>query len=79
MFCLPGETNKLFLNLRFLAPLGSLQDGSLCCSSTYSKDLSSKTTGPISVKFHMQPPGNGGKKVYSFGLGHLTNMAAMLI
>ena len=27
----------------------------------------------------MQPPGNGGKKIYRFGLGHMTKMAAMPI
>ena len=27
----------------------------------------------------MQPPGKGGKKVYIFGPGHMTNMVAMPI
>ena len=51
---------------------------SVVCHHTSSKD-SSETTGPISIKFHMQLPGNGGKKVYIFGLGHLTKMATMPI
>ena len=46
--------------------------------STFLKDFSSETTGPISIKLHMQPPGIGGKKVYIFGPGHMTKMAAML-
>ena len=47
--------------------------------STISDDFSSETTGPIATKFHMQPPGPLGKKSYSNGLGHMTNMAAMPI
>ena len=47
--------------------------------STFSKDFSSETTGPISIKFHMQPLDRGGKKVCVFRLGHMTKMAAMPI
>ena len=47
--------------------------------STFSKDFSSETTGPISIKFHMQPLNRGGKKVYIFRPGHMTKMAAMPI
>ena len=47
--------------------------------STFSKDFSSETTGPISIKFHMQPLDRGGKKVYIFRPGHMTKMAAMPI
>ena len=42
---------------------------------TISNDFSSETTGPIATKFHIQPPGTLGKKKYSNGLGHMTNMA----
>ena len=31
--------------------------------STVSKDLSSKTTGQISFRFHMEPPGNTKKEI----------------
>ena len=47
--------------------------------STFSKDFSSETTGPISIKFHMQPLYRGGKKVCIFCPGHMTKMAAMPI
>ena len=47
--------------------------------STISNDFSSKTTGPIATKFHIQPPGSLGKKNCSNGLGRMTNMAAMPI
>ena len=47
--------------------------------STFSKDFSSETTGPISIKFHMQPLDRGGKKVYIFRPGHMTKMVAMPI
>ena len=45
--------------------------------STLSKNFSSATIWPISIKFHMQPSDKGGKKVYLyyiFGLGHMTKM-----
>ena len=51
---------------------------SLVRPSTISNDFS-ETTGPIATRFHIQPPGPLGKKSCSNGLGHMTNMAAMLI
>ena len=45
--------------------------------STFSKGFFSETTEPISLKFHMQPSSKGGKKVYIFGPGHMTKMAAL--
>ena len=47
--------------------------------STFPEDFSSETTGPTSFKFHMQPPGKGGKKVYIFGPGYMTKMATIPI
>ena len=44
--------------------------------SRISKHFSSKTTGPIATKFHIQPPRTLGKKSCSNCLGHMTNMAA---
>ena len=35
----------------------------------------SKTAGPIKAKFHMEPQWDGGTKVCSRGLGHMTKMA----
>ena len=49
----------------------------MICLSTFSRDFSSETTGSILIKFHMQPLGKGGRKVYIFGQGHITKMAAM--
>ena len=43
------------------------------------KNFSSETTGPIEAKFHVEPPWDGGTKIYSNGSGHVTNMAAMPI
>ena len=48
------------------------------CMSTYS-NISSETTGLIEAKFHMEPPWDGGTKVYSNGPSPLSMMAAMLI
>ena len=35
-----------------------------------------ETAWPVKVKFHMEPPCNGGTKVCSNGPGHMTKMAA---
>ena len=40
--------------------------------------FSSETTGPVKVKFHMEPHWVGGTKVCSLHPGHLTKMAAIL-
>ena len=43
--------------------------------STFS-NISSETTGPIELKFHMETPQDAGTKVCSNGSGHMTKMAA---
>ena len=45
--------------------------------STFSKDFFSETAGPFLIKFHIHPPGRGGTKVCSNGLGHMTKMPTM--
>ena len=45
----------------------------------FSNIFSSETIRPLEAKFHMDPPWDGGTKVYSNGLDHMTNMAAMPI
>ena len=47
--------------------------------STISNVFSSEATWPIEAKFYVQPPWQGGKKVYINGPGHMTKMAAMPI
>ena len=47
--------------------------------STISNIFSSETTWPIKAKFYVEPPWEGGKKVYINGPGHKTKMAAMPI
>ena len=49
------------------------------CLSTFSNIFSSETTGSIEAKFHMEPPWDGGTKVYSNGPGLMTKLAAMPI
>ena len=51
----------------------------MCVCGVYVNIFSSETTGPIEVKFHVEPPWDGGTKVYSNGPGHMTKMAAMPI
>ena len=48
-------------------------------SSTFSNIFSSETAWPIKAKFYVEPPWEGGTKVYINGLGHMTKMAAMPI
>ena len=48
------------------------------CMSTFS-NISSETAGLIKAKFHMEPPWDGGTKVCTNGLGHMTKIAALPI
>ena len=50
----------------------------VCMCSTFS-NISSETTGPIKIKFHMEPQWDGGTKVCYTGPGNMTKMAAMPI
>ena len=59
-------------------PLWS-SSSSLSSSSTIPNIFSSETTWPIKAKFYVEPPLEGGTKVYINGPGHLTKMAAMPI
>ena len=47
--------------------------------SAFSNIFFSETTRPIEAKFHVEPPLDGGTKVYSNSPGHLTKMATMPI
>ena len=49
------------------------------CRPHYLNIFSSETAWPIKVKFHMEPPWDGGTKVSSNGPDHMTKMAAMPI
>ena len=39
----------------------------------------SETARPIEAKFHVEPPWDGGMKVFSNGPGYITNIATMPI
>ena len=45
-------------------------------TSTISNIFSSETAWPIKDKFYVEPPLEGGTKVYINGPGHMTKMAA---
>ena len=45
----------------------------------WSNVFSSETAWPIKAKFYVEPPWEGGMKVYINGPGHMTKMAAMPI
>ena len=47
--------------------------------SLLSNVFSSETAWPIKAKFYVEPPWEGGLKVYINGPGHMTKMAAMPI
>ena len=46
---------------------------------TFSNIFSSETAWPIKAKFYVEPPWEGGTKVYINGPGHMTKMATMPI
>ena len=46
---------------------------------TFSNFFFLATAWPIKAKFYVEPPLDGGTKVLSNGLGHMTKMAAMPI
>ena len=66
---------KGFTRSRSFGDLG--KSSHVSCLSKFSKGFFSETTGTISFKFPMLPPGKGGKKEYIFGLGHMTKMTAI--
>ena len=45
----------------------------------FSNVFSSETAWPIKAKFYVEPPWEGGMKIYINGPGHMTKMAAMPI
>ena len=49
---------------------------SLRPSSTISNVFFSETVWPIKAKIYVEPPWEGGTKVYISGTGHMTKMAA---
>ena len=57
----------------------TLAKSHVSCLSTYSKCFFIETTWPVSFKFHLQSSSKGGKKIYIFGPGHMSKMAAMPI
>ena len=51
-----------------------------CCRQQQCLNIfSSETALPIKAKFYVEPPWEGGMKVYINGPGHMTKMAAMPI
>ena len=52
---------------------------SVVCRPPFSKIFFSETAWPIKAKFYVEPPWEGGTKVYVNGPGHMTKMAAMPI
>ena len=49
------------------------------CCPPFTNVFSSETAWPIKAKFYVEPPLEGGTKVYINGPGHMTKMAAMPI
>ena len=47
--------------------------------STFANFFSLEMARSMEAKFHVQPPWDGVRKIYSNGPGHMTNMAAMPI
>ena len=49
------------------------------CCQQFSNVFSAETAWSIKAKFYVEPPWEGGTKVYINGPGHMTKMAAMPI
>ena len=49
------------------------------CLLAFSNNFSSETTGPVLIKFHVQPPGSRWLKIGLNGTGFMTKMAALPI
>ena len=60
-------------------PCSGVCPSSVRRTSTISNIFSSETTWPIKAKFYVEPPWEGGTKVYINGPGHMTEMATMPI
>ena len=45
----------------------------------FSNFFSLETPSPVEAKFHVEPPWNGGMKVSTIGLCHMTKIATMSI
>ena len=52
---------------------------SRCRCPPFSNVFSSETAWPIKAKFYVEPPWEGGTKVYIIGPSHMTKMDAMPI
>ena len=81
---------KMFVNTAFFSspePSGSQGElivypySGVCCRCCQQclNIFSSETALPIKAKFYVEPPWEGGMKVYINGPGHMTKMAAMPI
>ena len=46
---------------------------------TFSNVFSSEAAWPVKAKFYVEPPWEGGTKVYINGPGHMTKLASMPI
>ena len=61
-------------------PYSGVRRGRRChCRQQCLNIFSSETALPIKAKFYVEPPWEGGTKVYINGPGHMTKMAAMPI
>ena len=73
--CFFDDFNRVFTQIHCLCRVLCIHMSSIHLSR-FSNFLSSKTTGPIELKFHMKTPMDMGTKVCSNGPGHINKMAA---
>ena len=66
------------MNLASVRPTSSVRPSSVVCQFTFS-NIFSETAWSIKAKFYVEPPWEGGTKVYIHGPGHMTKMTAMRI
>ena len=77
--CLAHLSQRLICEL-IVYPCSGVRCCHCCCRRPqFSSIFSSETPWPIKAKFYVEPPWEGGTKVYIIGPGHMTKMAAMPI
>ena len=81
MFLLAHLSQRLIGELIVYPCSGARRHCRCCCRRRRPpfSNIFSETTWPITAKFYVEPPWEGGTKVYINGPGHMTKMADMPI
>ena len=79
MFCFLAHLSRRLIGELIVYPCSGVRRRCRRRCPPFSNVFSSETAWPIKAKFYVEPPWEGGTKVYINGPGHMTKMAAMPI